>query len=322
MSWLVWGDEKQNVREPEKPSSVVMERKKVGSHSAVGNRLFKYHDADVREARIVRSSILKGYAEGSIINLVGVPKSGKTAFAMQECMTASVLGGRCLYVFNESPRWAFMRIIKKYKDALDLAESDVGNVYFMDMVDENLSVAQYKAIEEYMTRVWVGKIKQWLSNVRNPQFVVVDSFSEIVRKYIPQAYHAMKYFTDGLNNVMIELKKFPVVLLINQKSGGASERNDETVLGGYGLVHKTDGSILLRLREINRFEADRYGLADGSVVHTLQVVEMREVDYDTSEYVLVRDNGVLKLGLTLENLKWKAGGRIHDRRGSWGTGEG
>lgn len=321
MITMTWGDKDQRTQVPDKPASAVVQHKVAGSRTAAGNRYFKYRDRDVTRANMVRSSILSGYSEGSIINLVSVPKAGKTTLAMQECMMASVLGGRCLYMFNESPRWAFTRIIRKNKDSLGLSEADISNIYFCDMVDESLNVAQYKAIEEYMTRVWVGTIKFWLQQVKNPQYIVIDSFSEIVRKYIPQAYHALKYFTDELNKVLFEQKKFPVILLINQKSGGARERDDETVLGGYGLVHKTDGSVLLRLREMDRFMAERYNLRDGTLLHTIQVVEMRDVDYDTTEYVLIRKNGALTLGKALHELKSSKETDIYGRETAWSSGE-
>lgn len=318
-----WGSGSSETRPMKRDQSTVMKHKTTGSKNRIRKRFFKFRVSDVPKLRLVRSSILKGYPPGSIINLVSVPKAGKTTFALQEVMLASVLGGESLYMINESTKDRFQQIIKRHARELAITEKDVGRVMFCDMVDESISVPQYGAIESYMVRVWCGTIEHWLTRVKNPQFIVIDSFSEIVRKYIPQAYVAMKYFVDGLNSVMIKHKKYPAVICVNQKSGGKWERDDESVLGGYGIVHKTDASVVLRIRHVDKWDADRYGLDIGSIVHTIQTVEMRDVDVDSQEHILVKKDGALQIGPTFSELSAKVEklrGAENGKTGTWTGG--
>ena len=258
---------------------------------------FKIEDCGSRG--IIPSSIFEGYAAGSIVSLLGSPKVGKTSFALQECIEASRQGFDSLYIYNESPRRRFVSIVKKKMDSMKLGETDLNKVTLCNMSGEVLGSANYANIDSYMRRVWAGKVKYWLEgSLRKPRFVVIDSVSKIGRVYIPQLFKVMEVLCDELTNILDDAKKYPVILIVHQKSGGYWEKFDDSVVGGAGLVHETDTTINLKRLEVNKKLSDDTGLRWGSKLYTI-TIDSRDVDCSPFERIIELKDGYLKVGGSL-----------------------
>jgi KaiC/GvpD/RAD55 family RecA-like ATPase len=257
---------------------------------------------EVPDRGIVSSSLFEGYAAGSIVSVIGAPKTGKTQFCIQECAMASSAGYDCLYMYNESPRIRFMSIVaKKIKD-MKLGENDLKGITFANMHGEILGSAGYAAIEAYISRTWVGKVEQWLRNARKPRFVVIDSISKIGRQYIPQLFKVAEVMCSGLANVMDDTGKYPVVLIIHQKSGGYFEKFDDSVVGGAGLVHEGDGVMVFKRYDINRKLASDTGLRWGDKLYSMQI-DSRDIDVTPFERVVRIIDGKMKAFEGLHELE-------------------
>ena len=259
----------------------------------------KFSNVDVISSSVGNSIV---YPRGSIINMVSIPKCGKTTLALQDSILLSKLKKDVLYFYNESPRYRFMNIANEIRNNLNVSIQDLNTMTFLDAHGLVLKSANFDSIKKFVDVFVIKQIEYWLEHVNNPTMIVIDSLSKFCRTYPAQAYYFAQCFTGEMWKMMAKHDKYPVVLCINQKSGGRWERDDETVLGGYGILHDMDGSILLRLRQIDKWSAKDFGMAQGSLIHTIQTIEMRGMDVDTDERLLIKENGRLKLGCTIDEL--------------------
>ncbi len=267
--------------------------------------MFKIADVKQVKKEIVKSSVLEGYAAGSIVSIVGGPKAGKSTFSLQEVIQASKEGYDSLYMFNESPKVRFADIIRRRMAQMKVGDMDMANLTFCNVYGEVLGSASYASIDAYMIRFWGGKIRYWIKGVKRPRFIVIDSISKVGRVYVPQLFKMMESFCGGVIDIMDECKKYPVVLLIHQKSGGYWERYDESVVGGAGLIHETDTTINIRKYEVNRKMSVDTGFEWGSRFYTIQV-DTRDVDCPQNERMLHFKDGYLKVGSGLEEAMREA----------------
>jgi len=235
--------------------------------------------------------VFEGYIEGSIVSLLGSPKTGKTTFALQECIHASRTGFDSLYIYNESPRYRFMSIVMKKMKMMGLGELDLSRITMCNMNGEVLRSANYDNIDHYVRRAWAGKMRYWLEHyAKRPRFVVIDSISKVGRVYVPQLFKVMEVLCDEIINIMSSMKKYPVVLILHQKSGGYWEKFGDSVVGGAGLIHETDTTVVLKRLDINKKLSDDTGLRWGSRVYTV-TVDSRDIDCSPFERVLKMDKG-------------------------------
>ncbi len=254
--------------------------------------------------RRISSSILKsGYVEGTFILLIGPPGTGKSRFAIQECIKSAPYNS--LYLYNESVRPKFDSYIKNICDQMSItSNSDLSHVTFCDMSSFLLRTADYDSIKNFAQRVWAGTVDQWLlKGTVRPAFVVIDSISNIGRRYIPQLTILNKDLTESLVEVYRKRNVNPVTIFVHQKSLSPRENNTDSVVGGYGLVHEGDMSIVLKLHDVSRWDADRYGWPEGQMIHTMQIAKDRYSLADFKEsMIFINKDGMLQLGTSIQEL--------------------
>ena len=112
-----------------------------------------------------------------------------------------------------------------------------------------------------------------------------------------------------IKEAFYKLHKYPVVLAINQKSSSFDKRDDESVLGGLGIVHDVDGSIVIRSEIVDQWKNKQLGLPQGTKIRFIRIEDIRMAQADTTEhlYVMEKDPKTgaleLKIGETIEKLK-------------------
>ena len=282
-----------------------------GSHSGIkipahgnGERYGDFHKferGDRSKTPVIQSHIFKGgYPGGSIVSIVGVPKSGKTTFVLQEAMLSSQ-NSDVLYLYNESPRSRFMSIVSRHLDELKIQERTVNRLTFLDMFGVKMGSAQYSAIEGWVNNIFANKIDEWLQNAKNPSMIVIDSISKPLRSYTAQVYYAVQCFTDYMWKSMKKHQKYPVVIMVSQKSGSMKwDKDNEDVLGGMGVLHDCDGSIIVGKDTIlNEYQMKAFHVSIGKTYHWIQITDMRDIDVDTDRHILAKKDGRLVVGRVL-----------------------
>jgi len=247
----------------------------------------------------------KGWPEMSIINVTGIGKSGKTTLCLQEAMLQAKARVPVLYIYNESPQARFMTIANSHRQELDLSMEDLVTMRFLDLHGQTLRDPKPQSIERFTNQFVLKEIGVELRKVK-PKLVVIDSLSKLCRLWPAQAYYFAQCFTKGLWEMMEKDNIKPAVLCINQKSGGHWEEKDATVLGGYGVVHEMDGSIICSRTIIDNWSAERYGLPIGSSMRLIRIESLRDMDTDDDEHLLIKDHGALKIGASMEQLRMGA----------------
>jgi len=244
-----------------------------------------------------------GYPKGAIINLVGVPKCGKTTYAIQESLGLGMLGHRVLYVFNESPVERFLTIFNKHRKDMRIPEKVYENldISLLDRTGKVVKSAQYASIERSVKQDLISPITSFFRDGL-PDLIVIDSFSKFVRRYPAQAFVYVEYLMSGLNGLFQKSNHWPVVILINQKSTGFNERNTESVLGGLGIVHELDGSIVIRTELVDFYTARDTALDRGTKQRFLRIESLRDLDVNEDEHILLKERGRLKIGPALKTL--------------------
>jgi len=268
---------------------------------------YKYSDDIVREPKAIPSSVgILKYPEGAFVSLLGLPGCGKTYFSIQECITASVDGKSSLYLHNESDRTTFPIVVKNIMNSMELTSDDLKYIDFVDMTNIQLGSADYRTIELFAKNMWAKKVKYWIEHVARskPAFVVIDSFSKIGRRYIPQMFYLSEKLIEALRNVYNETKTFPVTILVHQKSGSHYERYDDSVVGGMGIVHETDVTIVLNLYHVDRWMVrDFPSLKLGSNLYTMKIVKSRIVSNPYDEFIVIIEDGKLTATVPLNSLR-------------------
>lgn len=293
-----------------------------GKHSAKEEfygEFFKYDASIIKKREMNKSSVFPfGIPKGATIAVIGSPKTGKTSVCLQECIEASAEGADCLYIINESPKERFMEIVQRHAHDLGRSSSDLERLTFLDMYGQELGSANYESIRNYIARVWGKKLKYWLEKSINPRYVVFDSFSKIGRKYIPQMFVTMEELYKTIVNSCQDTNKRPSFLLVNQKSGSSWSDKDDTVVGGYGIVHECDGTILFMKNHTDIKTAKFSNLVPGTRFYTVRF-DMRDIDVPDEEMVMTKINGKFRLGISLSDYI-NSGGKKEKPKVEYGYG--
>lgn len=256
-------------------------------------------DATLFEQKYIKSTIKgmnellggRGYPPGSVISLVSVPKAGKTTLAIHESINMAMRGDDVLYMYNESIQKEFMRIVDRHRQDLNIDRKEITTPHltFLDRHRLQPGSAGYAVIEGFVDRSILTPIQSWVEKHDNPKLVVIDSLTKFIRAYPAQAFVFAQKMMYGIKEIFYSAEKYPVVLCINQKASTYDKRDDESVLGGLGIVHDMDGSFVIRTETVNKWVANDLGLELGSKLRVFRIEDIRLSNADSREHILVRE---------------------------------
>jgi KaiC/GvpD/RAD55 family RecA-like ATPase len=244
----------------------------------------------------------QGWPRGSIISFVGTPKCGKTTVALQEAILQAEAGKEVCYVYNESPQARFMAIAHRHREELGIGIGSIQTMKFIDMHGLVMRSADYSSIEKFVDGLIMGQIEEWFRTAKDPAMMVIDSLSKFCRTYTAQAFYFAQTFTARLWKAMGKHGKTPVIIAINQKSGGHWEKDDDTVLGGMGIVHEMDGSVVFTRAVVDQWLSRDYGFPRGTQIRMVRVADLRDRDVDDADHMLKKIGGKIEVGESIEEV--------------------
>src|SRR3989337_579920 len=196
-----------------------------------------------------------------------------------------------LYMYNESIQKEFMRIVDKHRQDLNVDRKmlHTPHLTFIDRHRLQPGSAGYNVIESFVDRSILNPIQAWLDKHDKPKLIVIDSLTKFIRAYPAQAFVFAQRMMFGIKEIFYNTEKYPVVLCVNQKASTYDKRDDESVLGGLGIVHDMDGSFVIRTETLNKWAANDLGLELGSKMRVFRVEDIRLANADTREHIFIRE---------------------------------
>ncbi len=232
---------------------------------------------------------LGGIPSRAVINITGVPDTGKSLIAEQFTVKQASLGYPVAFITVESPapfvtqglmqRAAAMGINwEEIEDNIVLIDA-ASNSRLRDDVDVLLDTLAY-AIRSY-----------------NTKSVVIDSITGLFESKEMLARNIVR-------RIFNFLKKWGQTgIFISQKRSNQEEESAEAA-GGYAVAHIVDGTIVLHKRLITRpWEEETFGVPIGDVLRTIRIDGMRLCGHDTRTHVMeITETGLVKVGPPLSEI--------------------
>lgn len=218
----------------------------------------------------------------SVMNITGVPDSGKSLLAEQFAVTQAGSGYRVLFVTVESPANFLYTALKQKSEALGLDFSEV---------EENIAVIDASQSEELrenpkdLLETMAYAIKE-----RKITNVIIDSITGLYEHKEVMARQIVRQFFNFLK------KWHQTALLVSQKRSAQASESAEAA-GGLAVAHIVDGTIVLDKKLIEtRWDTSLYNLPLGSILRTIRIDGCRLTAHDSRTWVFeINELGIIEI---------------------------
>ncbi|AKG91490.1 KaiC domain protein, AF_0795 family [Geoglobus ahangari] len=239
---------------------------------------------------------LGGIPHLAVMNITGVPDTGKSVFAEQFAVTQASHGYKVLFVTVESPANFLYTALKQKAEAMGADFSKVEeNVVVIDAAESDELRENVKALLD--TMAYAIKEKKCTN-------VIIDSITGLYE-------HKEVMARQIVRQVFNFLKKFRQTgILISQKRSAQASESAEAA-GGLAVAHIVDGTIVLDKKLIeSRWDANLYGLPLGEVLRTIRIDGCRMTAHDSRTWVFeITDAGLIEIVAPLsEYIKMRSRG--------------
>jgi len=225
---------------------------------------------------------LGGIPHLAVMNITGVPDTGKSLLAEQFAVYQASRNYPVLFVTVESPANFLYTALKQ--------KAQVMGVDF-DTVEKNMIVidaSQDAELRENMNAL-LDTIAYAIRK-KNTKNVVIDSVTGLyehrevlARQIVRQLFNFLKKWNQ-------------TALLVSQKRSSQSSETAEAA-GGLAVAHIVDGTIVMDKEVIaSRWTANLYGRKIGEVVRTIRIDGCRLAPHDTRTYLFeITDTGLIDI---------------------------
>ncbi len=232
---------------------------------------------------------LSGIPSRAVINITGVPDTGKSLIAEQFTVKQASLGYPVAFITVESPATFVTQGLMQRAAAMGINWTDIedniilidaaSNTRLRDDVDVLLDTLAY-AIRSFDTKS-----------------VVIDSITGLFESKEMMARNVVR-------RIFNFLKKWGQTgIFISQKRSTQEEESAEAA-GGYAVAHIVDGTIVLHKKLIMKpWEEETFGVPIGDVLRTIRIDGMRLCGHDTRTHVMeITDAGLVRVGPPLSEI--------------------
>ena len=223
----------------------------------------------------------------SIINLTGVPDSGKSLLAEQFALFQANQGYKILFITVESPANFLYTSLKIKAEYLGL-DFDVlsKNIVVVD-ASENVELRENPRV---LMDTMAYAIKEKRTNN-----VVIDSITGLYEHKEMMARQIVRQFFNFLK------KWKQTAVFVSQKRSAQGAETAEAA-GGLAVAHIVDGSIVVDKKVIeSKWETSLYNLPVGSVLRTIRIDGCRLTGHDTRTWVFnITEGGTIDIVAPLE----------------------
>lgn len=223
----------------------------------------------------------------SIINLTGVPDSGKSLLAEQFALFQANQGYKILFITVESPANFLYTSLKIKAEYLGLDFERLSkNIVVID-ASENTELRENPRV---LMDTMAYAIKEKRTNN-----VVIDSITGLYEHKEMMARQIVRQFFNFLK------KWKQTAVFVSQKRSAQGAETAEAA-GGLAVAHIVDGSIVVDKKVIeSKWETSLYNLPVGSVLRTIRIDGCRLTGHDTRTWVFnITEGGTIDIVVPLE----------------------
>ena len=236
---------------------------------------------DERGKKFVRKP-LGGIPYRAVINVVGVPDTGKSVFAEQFAVEQASRGYKVLFVTSEAPAEFLFTSLKQKTLALG---------YDFDKVNENIVVLDASQEAELRENtISLVKTMEYAVKSRHTSITVIDSITGF--------YEHREMLARQIVRVVFNFLKRhnQTALLISQKRSSQGAETAEAA-GGLAVAHIVDGTIVMDKKLIEtKWEQALYGAEIGEVIRTIRIDGCRMTGHDKDTWVMeINDLGLVEI---------------------------
>ncbi len=246
-----------------------------------------------REGKFVKKP-LGGIPYLSVINITGIPDTGKSLLAEQFAITQAEKGHKVLFVSVESPANFLYTSLKEKSVYLGKDFSKVEkNVVVIDAsYNEEL-----RENPKFLMDTMAHAIRE--KEITN---VIIDSITGLYEHKEMTARQIVRVFFNFL-------KKWKQTgVFVSQKRSSQDATSPEAA-GGLAVSHIVDGTIVMHKKPIEtKWEISFYNLPIGSIIRTIRIDGCRITGHDTRTWVFdITEGGTVDIISPLEEYIKKGG---------------
>jgi KaiC domain protein len=226
--------------------------------------------------------ILGGIPYLSVMNVVGIPDTGKSVFVEQFAIMQASLGYKVLLVTTENPS-NFL-----YKSLL--SRSYAMGINFDEITDNFLVIdATREDALRNNTKRLLG-LMNYAMEKKKSTITIIDSITGLYEHKELEARQIVRQ----VFNFLKERKQTAV--FVSQKRSSQDSQSSEAA-GGLGVAHIVDGTIVMDKKVLQtKYEEMFYNIPVGSLLRTIRIDGCRVAGHDTETYLMdITDLGIVEV---------------------------
>jgi KaiC domain protein len=216
--------------------------------------------------------ILGGIPYLSVMNVVGIPDTGKSVFVEQFAIMQASLGYKVLIVTTENPSNFLYKSLLSRSYAMGINFDEItDNFIIIDATRED-------ALRDNVRRL-IG-LMNYAMEKKKSTITIIDSITGLYEHREKEARQVVRQ----VFNFMKEKKQ--TAIFVSQKRSSQDSQTSEAA-GGLGVAHIVDGTIVMDKKVLqNKYEEMFYNIPVGSLLRTIRIDGCRVAGHDIETYVM------------------------------------
>ncbi len=233
---------------------------------------------------------LGGYPAYAVINLTGVPDTGKSLMAEQFAVRQASLGRKVAFITVESPAAFTSASLKARAGAMGIDHEKIDDKIVL------IDAASYSALRDDVPTLL--NTLAYAIKTYKVKYTVIDSITGLyearemlARSVVRQLFNFMK-------------KWYQTAIFVSQKRSGHEELSAEAA-GGYAIAHIVDCTLVLSKAIVkSRYDEALYRRPIGELVRLFRIDGCRLCGHDTETHLMeITDTGLVVIGPSLKKLR-------------------
>ncbi len=233
---------------------------------------------------------LGGYPAYAVVNLTGVPDTGKSLMGEQFAVKQASLGKRVAFITVESPSAFASSALKIRAMAMGIDPAEIEDKIVL------IDAASYAVLREDIPSLL--DTLAYAIKTYKIKYTVIDSITGL--------YEAKEMLARSIVRQLFNFMKkwYQTAIFVSQKRSGHEELSAEAA-GGYAIAHIVDCTLVLSKAMIkSRYDEALYNRPIGELVRLFRIDGCRLCGHDTDTHFMeITEAGLVRIGPSLKELK-------------------